>query len=77
MPYEVCIETPWTHTLTGRRVPRSERRATLESAEKRARFWLAALVGSTAPVSRTYLDRSDVLMLDAGPQASAFIHKDA
>ena len=77
MPYEICIESPWSRTLTGRHVPRVERRKTLEGAEKRARFWLAAIAGSAAPVSRTYLDRSDVLILDAGPQASAFIHKDA
>ena len=77
MAYEICIESPWSHTLTGRRVPRVERRKTLESAEKRARYWINALEGSVTPVHRTYLDRSDVLMLSVGPHTSAFIHRDA
>lgn len=75
MSYRIDLETPWSHDLTGRRLPRSERRATLEGAEKRARALLARL-SATEP-ARTYLHRSDVLMLDCGPQASAFIHKDA
>ena len=73
--YEIRIESPWSHTLTGRRVPRSEKRATLAGAEKRARHWLAELAGAAVAPNRTYLARSDVLMLDAGPQASAFIHR--
>jgi hypothetical protein len=75
MPYRIDLETPWTHDLAGRRLPRSETRATLEGAEKRACALLARL--SAREPSRTYLHLSDVLMLDAGPQAAAFIHKDA
>ena len=76
MTFRIDYESSFSHDLTGRRMPKQERRVTLESAEKRARYWLARMSGNGQEPTRNILGgASGYLYLDCGPTLGASISK--
>lgn len=74
MAYTIEYESSFTHDLTGRPFPKREKRATLESAEKRARAMMRRM--SSREPSRTAIGgESGYIYLDAGPTLGAMIHR--
>jgi hypothetical protein len=71
MAYQITLESSWTHTLTGKRLPKSERRATLESAEARALHWINVMGTGLEPTRTTHHDGS--IYLDGGPTFGVWI----
>jgi hypothetical protein len=74
MAYQITYSSRWTHTLTGKRLPSKESRATLESAEARALRWFKEM--AHAEPGR-YVHPDGSVYLGSAATLSAWIEADA